>query len=109
MSDIYRVIYAPLAYLDLRDIYAYIALDLESPDAAQNQIDRIQDQVSTLEFMPYRHAVVDWEPWRSQEVHRLPVNRYVVFYTIDEPIRLVTVIRVVYSGRNLLALAARDG
>lgn len=105
MNGTYRIIYAPLAYLDLRDIYAYIALELEAPEAAQNQIDRIQNQVETLDTMPYRHAVVDWEPWRSQGVHRLPVNRYVVFYTTDEPVHLVTIIRIVYGGRDLPALA----
>ncbi len=34
-------------------------------------------------------------------VRRVPVDRYTVFYRIDEKTAVVTIIRIFYSGRNL--------
>lgn len=100
MSDTYSVIYSPEAKDDLREIYSYIAFELEAPDTAQRQVNRIRKEIRSLDFMPARYAIVDWEPWRSMEMHRVPVDNFVVYYVIDDKSRTVTVIRIFYSGRD---------
>lgn len=54
-----------------------------------------------LDFMPSRYARVEWEPWRSMEMHRLTVDNFVVYYTIDDSTLIVTVIRIFYGGRDV--------
>ena len=100
MSDTYSVIYSPEAKDDLREIYSYIAFELEAPDTAEGQVNRIRKEIRSLDFMPARYAIVDWEPWRSMEMHRVPVDNFVVYYVIDDKSRTVTVIRIFYGGRD---------
>ena len=101
MSDTYSVIYSPEAKDDLREIYSYIAFDLKAPDTAEGQVNRIRKEIRSLDFMPARYAIVDWEPWRSMEMHRVPVDNFVVYYVIDTQNRTVTVIRIFYGGRDV--------
>lgn len=70
MSDVYSVVYSPEAMNDLREIYAYIAFDLQSPDAAEGQVNRLREEIRSLDFMPSRYAIVDWEPWMSMEMQK---------------------------------------
>lgn len=105
MSDSYSVIYSPEAKNDLSEIYSYIAFDLKVPDTALGQINRIRKEIRSLSFMPARYAIVDWEPWRSMEMHRVPIDNYVIYYTIDSCSLTVTVIRIFYGGRDAEGIA----
>lgn len=100
MSDSYKVIYSPEALDDIRNIYSYIAFDLKVPDTAQGQVDRIRKEIRSLDFMPLRYAIVDWEPWRSMEMHRVPVDNFVIYYTVSTKSLTVTVIRIFYGGQD---------
>lgn len=69
MSNQYNVSYSPEAMDDLRGIYSYIAFELNVPYIAKNQVNRIREEVRSLDFMPLRYALVDWEPWQSMKMH----------------------------------------
>ena len=101
MSDIFKVSYSPAAQEDIRAIYTYIAFELEAEQAARGQVNRILDAVRKLDTMPERHETLDWEPWSSMEMRRLPVDNYIVFYLVDKDDKAVVVIRVFYGGRNI--------
>lgn len=83
MSDSYKVIYSPEALDDIRKIYSHIAFELQVPDTAKKQVNRIRKEIRSLDLMPMRYALVDWEPWKSLEMHKVPVDNYVVYYTLD--------------------------
>ena len=104
MTDVYNVIYSPLANKDLKNIYLYISYKLLSPNTAKNQLDRIRKSIRSLDFMPSRNPIVDWEPWKSLKIHRLPIDKYIIYYTVEEKELSVTIIRIVYSGRNLQSI-----
>ena len=97
----YRVQYSPAAYEDLRAVYRYIAWELPAEATAQNQTARIRRAVRTLDRFPHRHPTVDWEPWMSMGVHKVPVDNYYVFYRVDEDRATVTVLRIFYAGRDI--------
>ena len=101
MSDIFNVIYSPQAKDDLRSIYSYIAFDLQAPDTAKNQVSRIQKVIRSLDFMPERYSIVDWEPWQSMQMHKLPVDNFVVYYIVDSNTLTVTIVRIVYGGLDI--------
>lgn len=101
MSDAYRVIYSSEALDDIRKIYSYIAYELQVPDTALNQVNRIRKEIRTLDFMPMRYAIVDWEPWKSMQMHKLPVDNYIIFYLFDSDDMTVTIIRIVYNGQDI--------
>lgn len=107
MSDSYSIVYSTQALSDLKDIYAYIAQELMMPDTARGQVNRIRGVIRALDFMPSRNALVDWEPWKSMGMHRVPVDNFIVFYTVDSVSMTVAVIRIVYGGRDLEGIAEK--
>lgn len=108
MNENYRVVYSPEAVNDLKDIFAYIAYELLAPGTAAKLADRIRKKIRSLDFMPSRYALVDWEPWHSMGLHKLPVDNFIVFYLADDASKTVTVIRIVYGGRDLENILKTD-
>ena len=108
MSEGYKVVYSPQAMEDMKDIYSYIAWELHEPGIATAQVNRIREEVRSLDFMPLRYSLVDWEPWRSKGVHKVSVNNFVVFYTADADDMIVTILRIIYGGRDIARLANED-
>lgn len=101
MSKYYSVIYSSKARNDLKEIYSYISLSLLEPLTAQNQVNKIRRTIETLDFMPFKYPIVDLEPWKSKSIHKVPVDNFIIFYTIDEKKLIVTIIRIVYGGQNI--------
>lgn len=97
----YKVNYSADALDDLRKIYTYIENVLISLEAAKAQLSRIRKKVRSLDIMPARYILVDYEPWCSMKMHQLSVDRFIVYYLIDKEKRLVTVVRIFYSGRDI--------
>lgn len=60
MTEAYSVEYSADAFGDLREIYTYIAEVLKVPGIAKAQINRIRKEICALNFMPARHALVEW-------------------------------------------------
>lgn len=85
---------------DLRKIYEYIAFDLQSPQAAENLLDRLESRIEALNDMPERFRLYGKEPWKSRNLRIMPVENYLVFYIPDSADCTVTVIRVLYGGRD---------
>jgi toxin ParE1/3/4 len=48
-----------------------------------------------------RYAIVDWEPWKSMQMHKLPIDNYIVFYLVDFNLYTVTIIRIMYGGQDI--------
>lgn len=101
MTDSYKVGYSVDALDDLREIYSYIANELLAPETATAQLGRIRKEVRSLDFMPARYALVDWEPWHSMKMHHLPVDNFIVYYLVDDEKMAVTVARIFYGGRDI--------
>ena len=97
---IYEVRMTPEAKNDLRGIFEYIAFDLQSVQKAAGQIDRLEKGISELDQMPERFRKYEKEPWHSRNLRVMPVDNYLVFYIPDQTTGIVTVIRVMYGGRD---------
>jgi toxin ParE1/3/4 len=101
MSNTYQITYSSEALDDIRKIYSYIAFELQVPETALNQVNRIRKQIRSLDFMPMRYGIVDWEPWKSMKMHKLPIDNYIVFYLADSNLHTVTIVRIVYGGQDI--------
>lgn len=92
MNKTYKVIYSPQALEDLTEIYEYIYFTLQAHIVAYKQSYRIRKMISSL---------VEWEPWSSMKIYKVPVDNYMIFYRVDEELSTVSIIRIFYSGRNI--------
>ena len=85
---IYEVEVSQQADSDLREIFEYIAFELQSPINASGQLDRLEKQILSLNTMPERYRRYEKEPWKSRGLRVLPVDNYVVLYIPDCDTRL---------------------
>ncbi|MDD3279088.1 MAG: type II toxin-antitoxin system RelE/ParE family toxin [Lachnospiraceae bacterium] len=86
---------------DLRNIYEYIAYELQSPENAIGQLDRLEDSILSLDQMPERFRAYEKEPWHNRGLRIMPVDNYCVFYIPNAEKAVVTIIRVMYGGRDI--------
>jgi len=98
---IYDVIITSEARHDLKMIYEYIANVLMVPIIAEKQFSRIEKAIYSLNHMPERFQQYENEAWRSRNLRAMPVNKYIVFYTVDNENRKTTIIRIMYGARNI--------
>ena len=98
---IYEVELSEQADSDLREIFEYIAFELQSPENASGQLDRLEEQMLSLYTMPERYRKYEKEPWKSRGLRVLQVDNYVVLYIPDSDKKVVTILRVMYAGRDI--------
>ena len=98
---IYEVELSEQADSDLRGIFEYISFELQSPENASGQLDRLEEQILSLDTMPERYRKYEKEPWKSRGLRVLPVDNYVVLYIPDSDKKVVTILRVMYAGRDI--------
>ena len=98
---IYEVELSEQADSDLRGIFESISFELQSPENASGQLDRLEEQILNLDTMPERYRKYENEPWKSRGLRVLPVDNYVVLYIPDSDKKVVTILRVMYAGRDI--------
>lgn len=86
---------------NLRNIYMYIAIDLCMPEVAEKQLNRIFDEIRSLDELPERYRRYDVEPFYSRGMRILPVDKYVVLYIPDLEEKIVRIVTVMYGGRDI--------
>lgn len=97
----YKIVYTAKARRDLRNIYEYIAYDLCASETVARQIQRIMKGIRALEKMPMRFRLYEEEPWHSVGLRFFPVDSYLVFYLSNEEDKLVSIVRIMYDGRDV--------
>ena len=97
----YEVEVSEQADRDLRGIFEYIAFELQSPKNAGGQLDRLEKQILSLDTMPERYRKYEKEPWKTRGLRILPVDNYVILYIPDSNKKVVTILRVMYAGRDI--------
>lgn len=96
----YKVIIEPVALADLFEINDYIVRVLHEPAIATRIYHELKKQISTLSDLPKRHKVVDVERYAAVGLRMLPVKNYIVYYTVDDAVDAVHIIRVLYNRRE---------
>ena len=85
---------------DMAKIRSYITYNLQNPDAALEQLERIFFAVEALKEFPKIHRVRKKDK-KGNEIRVYPVDNYVIIYSINEVERIVNVSHVLYGRRNM--------
>ncbi len=96
----YTIFIAQKAEEDLGEIFEYLAYKVMAGENAVWQLNRIQTAIESLDEMPLRNRVYDKEPWKTR-VRIMPVDNYLVFYLTETDLLKVTILRIMYGGRDL--------
>lgn len=87
------------ALADMEEIYNYIAIQLQAPENAMGQYNRIAETIEGLNVFPERVKLVESEPERIMGLRQLVIDNYSVFYVIENMDVIVT--RVLYSAMDI--------
>ena len=100
MEQGYKVKITEQAKEQIREIVYCITVNLQTPEAAVRTNKDLQKAISSLSYFPKRAALSENEPWRSNGVRRKIVNKYLIYFSVDDEMREVYITAVVYTRRN---------
>ena len=95
---IYTINISKTALGNLHCIKEYIRNQLNSPETAEKQYNRIVQKIFTLKTFPKRHQVIFQE--NNKVLYRILVDNYSIIYLVDEDV--VTVMYIMYTASNIL-------
>jgi plasmid stabilization system protein ParE len=84
---------------DMEEIYTYIAEQLQAPENAMGQYNRIAEAVQKLNVFPERVGIMESEPEHMMGLRQLPIDNFSAFYVIENDKVIVT--RVLYSASDI--------
>lgn len=96
----YNVKLLSRALEDLDKIYAYIASNLHELGTAENVLDLLEEEILSLESMPYRFPERRTGSYANRGYRQLMVKNYAVIYRVDEAQKQVIVVTVRYARRQ---------
>lgn len=96
----YQLEFLPAALEDMSEIIRYISHDLDNKTAAIKLSEKFVSSAEKLKDFPYAHPV--YQPIRplEKEYRKCVVKNYLMFYTVDEADKVITVSRVIYGKRD---------
>ena len=95
----YTVEIAEEALVDMEQLYRHIAFNLQSPENAIGQYNRIANAILKLDMLPEYFRIMDSEPEYSKGIRRMIVDNYSIFYVMQG--EKVTVTDVLYSASDI--------
>ena len=97
-----KIIFAPEALQDLKDIGDYISEELSSPQAAKKLLSEIISSIELLGANPLMGASISALTNIVSDCRYLVVKIYLVFYRVSNS--LIYIDRILYSRRNYLSV-----
>ena len=96
----YHIHITSTAERDILRAADYIEFILKNPDAADHLLDTVTAQINSLSEFPQKFRPVDDPVLASWGIRFIIVNNYLAFYTIDEKIQMVIIVRFLYQKSN---------
>ena len=96
----YQIHITPTAEHDIVRAADYIEFTLKNPEAADNLLDVVTEQIEALADFPQKFRLVDDPVLTSWVIRFVIINNYLAFYMIDEEKQVVIVVRFLYQKSN---------
>lgn len=93
---------------DLREIFERIAIELHSPQSAEKLLAQLESKIFSLDQMPERRHRYQHEPWLSRGMRVMIVDTYCIFCIPNSAQKTVSIIRVLYGGRDIETILAEN-
>ena len=96
----YMIHYSASAERDIDKALDYIINSLKNPLSAKLLQQREISLVNNLVHFPYKHPVIDDLLLAPYKIRYVPINNYLLFYTLIEETRTIYIVRFLYSRRD---------
>lgn len=95
----YRVVIAQSGKLDVKEKKKYILQQFKYREYAENFSKKIKEAVLALNTLPAGYNTTGFQ-YRGYDIYMKPYESYLLFYTVDEVAKMVTVLRVMQDGMD---------
>lgn len=95
----YKVQIAHSGKRDIKQKKQYILQQFRYREYAENFSKKIKRAVKKLEVFPTSYEVIGFQ-YRGYDIYLFPAAGHLLFYTVDDVMRVVTVLRVLQDGKN---------
>lgn len=99
MGTRYRVVIAQSAKTDVKNKKRYILEKFRYREYAENFSAKIKHAAQELDILPMGYGTTGFI-YRGYEIYMKPTNNQLLFYTIDEAEKIVTILRVLQDGMD---------
>lgn len=96
----YSVRYTKQVLNQVDEIVTYILDELQAVYAANSLLELLERNMQSLDSMPKRFPLVDYEPWHSEGIRKMVIANYLVYYWVNDEDKTVWIITVVSQLRN---------
>ncbi|MCC8167730.1 MAG: type II toxin-antitoxin system RelE/ParE family toxin [Clostridiales bacterium] len=94
--QLYTIKISEAAEVDLENAGDYIAFELLNPQAAENTIKGIREQVNRLSRFPESHELDDDPVLAELGVRKIYYKDYKIFFIIDKEHNVVSIVRILH-------------
>lgn len=98
----YKLEFLPIAKSDINDIIYYISNSLKNITASRKLRDLFIDSLDKILEFPYGYPIYKYKKNLKNEYRSFKVKNFLMFYTIDEKYKIITVVRVLYQKMWIL-------
>lgn len=96
----YTLHFTKVAINDLDEIYQYITEKLFAENAATDLLERIENNIRQLMEFPNSGSRLVDEYLQLKGYRRIIVGSYIIFYIVDEQLKQVIIMRILYGKRK---------
>jgi plasmid stabilization system protein ParE len=101
---VFRTKYTELGAQDLSDILDYIKDVLLNPTAAERFFREVNKKRQNISKNPFMYPLSRDEKLRALGYRAAAIGNYLLFYVVDEAVKICYIVRIVYGKRDLVAL-----
>ena len=94
-----EVVIAQSGKLDVKEKKKYILQQFKYREYAENFSKKIKKAVLALDTLPTGYNTTGFR-YRGYDIYMKPCESYLLFYTVDEAVKTVTVLRVMQDGMD---------
>ncbi|MCH5348042.1 MAG: type II toxin-antitoxin system RelE/ParE family toxin [Oscillospiraceae bacterium] len=87
---------------DLDSILEYISQQLFNSSAADRLMKKAEEKVRSIKENPFLYPIYHDEILAGKGYRYTVVSNYILFYTVDQENKIVSVLRLIYGGQNIL-------
>lgn len=97
----YKIEFLPIAKEDIDNIIYYVHHTLKNLTASTKMRDLFSESLDYIAEFPYGNSIYEPIGNLNNEYRRYRVKNFLMFYTINEEEKTITIVRVLYQKMNI--------
>ena len=97
----YKIKFLPSAKKDIDNIIYYVSNDLNNKSAAKKLSKSFIECANEILIFPYGEPIYGLSKKMNQEYRCIKIKNYCMFYVVNEKLKEVIVVRVLYKKMNI--------